>query len=631
MNPIGLDTAHGGKLFAIFYLLGFLTILTLFFLAGLKQKYPFRTLWIVAVTMVLFFILGEKFFAINPSEWKEMVLNPAAISQGSKTILGGLVGLIAASILVTRLLKLDAGITDLAAPGLPLAIAVSRLGCLFAGCCYGKPSDLPWAVCYPAGHRAYDHHLASGFIGPDEFLSLPVHPVQVYDILCCLIIALLIWKYSGFLKAGGNKILLAVMLYGLARFILEFVRDPESEFYATTVVFGLKIIQWWLAACILITSSIIILREKSQRQAMIRTRQQSENLTVSHFLSLALLVLYFALFRLLDPLERTIIGFLIIPTLLIILWDLSGKMLLPGLRPATLALLLICFLLLGQTYIPADDDHSTRYFEIGAGNLFSKYYTETAEKIWCPASDGYTDCQGIYHPPEPAHYGLGNMTERTHSSSLYGMNASYHTINNQYEHLAFGLNGMWGYEKESWNMCYYDSVTLTYYSVPHEDRKPQYDLNPYVSYDRKYIGADLGFHIGNFRVYSPNNKPTLEDPSNTIPTMHFYPQLGFRLGPRKILYLDAGFCNAFPTCFPLNQYSLGLASGLGRINGVKLGAGWSSGGFYSCGTIVIKNRVALDLYFSDNIWSDYTYEDRMSFSFALRYRFKVKSRSYLSE
>jgi len=61
---------------------------------------------------------------------------------------------------------------DAAAPSLALGLALSRIGCFFNGCCFGKPGSLPWCVAFP------DNSPAGAFL-PDQRL----HPTQIYSSL----------------------------------------------------------------------------------------------------------------------------------------------------------------------------------------------------------------------------------------------------------------------------------------------------------------------------------------------------------------------------------------------------------------------------------------------------------------
>jgi phosphatidylglycerol:prolipoprotein diacylglycerol transferase len=72
---------------------------------------------------------------------------------------------------------------DLAAPSVALGHAVGRIGCLMAGCCYGKPCAAPWAVRFGPGSVAFDEGLAAGRFPPASMSTwtAPLHPTQLYE------------------------------------------------------------------------------------------------------------------------------------------------------------------------------------------------------------------------------------------------------------------------------------------------------------------------------------------------------------------------------------------------------------------------------------------------------------------
>lgn len=78
-------------------------------------------------------------------------------------------------------------VADAAAPALGLGIAVIRVGCFLAGCCFGVSTDLPWGVTYPVGSGAHLHQMARthpllGLIGGPQ----PVHPLPLYEVAIAL-------------------------------------------------------------------------------------------------------------------------------------------------------------------------------------------------------------------------------------------------------------------------------------------------------------------------------------------------------------------------------------------------------------------------------------------------------------
>ena len=105
---------------------------------------------------------------------------------------------------------------DVYAPGLALGHGIGRLGCFAAGCCYGVRTNLPWAVT---------------FTSPDTNgapLHVPIHPTQIYEALAeFAIFAVLLWRIRK-PHANGAIISLYLVLYGTARFLVEFVRYHEQ-------------------------------------------------------------------------------------------------------------------------------------------------------------------------------------------------------------------------------------------------------------------------------------------------------------------------------------------------------------------------------------------------------------------
>ena len=101
-------------------------------------------------------------------------------------------------------------------PSLALAIAFGRLGCLFAGCCYGRPYDGPFALVYPAGFPA-----PSG---------VPLFPSPIVECLALVIVTIAL-TVLGVRKVKWNLMALFLLSYSVLRFFLEMMRgDGERGF-----------------------------------------------------------------------------------------------------------------------------------------------------------------------------------------------------------------------------------------------------------------------------------------------------------------------------------------------------------------------------------------------------------------
>jgi phosphatidylglycerol:prolipoprotein diacylglycerol transferase len=122
---------------------------------------------------------------------------------------------------------------DVFAPGLALGHAIGRLGCFSAGCCWGVSTRLPWAV-------TFTNPRAKELVGVP--LGVPLHPTQLYESLGELIIFAVL--YLGFLRPhrDGSIISLYLALYGMLRFLVEFVRFHDQQSNPLTGPFSTE--QW---------------------------------------------------------------------------------------------------------------------------------------------------------------------------------------------------------------------------------------------------------------------------------------------------------------------------------------------------------------------------------------------------
>ncbi|RMG86047.1 MAG: prolipoprotein diacylglyceryl transferase [Candidatus Dadabacteria bacterium] len=165
-------------------------------------------------------LVGARLFYVLV-EWEYFVEHPWQVFEiwkGGLVFYGGFVVAALASLAYVRHAGLPVWPTgDAVAPGLALGQALGRIGCFFAGCCYGAECDLPWAVTFtdPRG------------LAP---LNLPLHPTQLYSALGNLGIFLVL--YLGFRKrwGGTGRVFgLYLVLYPAFRFVVEFFRnDPRG-------------------------------------------------------------------------------------------------------------------------------------------------------------------------------------------------------------------------------------------------------------------------------------------------------------------------------------------------------------------------------------------------------------------
>ena len=109
---------------------------------------------------------------------------------------------------------------DLLAVGAPLIKFFVRLACLLTGCCYGKPTDLPWAIIFknPASTAYY------------YFPNIPLHPTQVYSMIHAVLLFIFVnWFYRRRQKFVGQTICVVAMGWTLPRAFIEFFRGDSDR------------------------------------------------------------------------------------------------------------------------------------------------------------------------------------------------------------------------------------------------------------------------------------------------------------------------------------------------------------------------------------------------------------------
>ncbi len=133
---------------------------------------------------------------------------------------GGLIAAVAVALWLVRRYGLSMWTTaDLFAPGIALGHVIGRFGCLLAGCCYGRPTDVPWAI-------TFTDPAAAANVGTP--LGIPLHPTQLYDAGAeLLIMVLLLATERRGRTFAGRTFWLYILLYGVSRFIIEFYRGDE--------------------------------------------------------------------------------------------------------------------------------------------------------------------------------------------------------------------------------------------------------------------------------------------------------------------------------------------------------------------------------------------------------------------
>jgi phosphatidylglycerol:prolipoprotein diacylglycerol transferase len=182
--------------------------------------------------------------------WDYYSQHPSQIIGGSGLSIWGAVLGAAIGIWIFSLInkKFSFGhLADVIAPGIILAQAIGRVGCTLNGCCYGKPTTLPWAVVYtnPNSH------------GP---VGIPVHPTQIYEIIFNLIVFGVLFALRKRLRPDGSLFLVYLTLYSVWRLGIDFIRD------GTPFLFGLHQAQVISIFVLVVTVPLLAIRTRPAKE-----------------------------------------------------------------------------------------------------------------------------------------------------------------------------------------------------------------------------------------------------------------------------------------------------------------------------------------------------------------------------
>lgn len=262
MNTFTISSEHGSIIFQVMYQFAFLSGIVLFLYAGYKRNYPLSSLMLMLALGGFFLIAGTKLGTYNTEDWQQLFSTGQFPATSGKTILTGMLALMLGLLLAKSFLKMNASVLDLGALVVPVSMIFQKIGCLFAGCCYGLPTDLPWSVRYAEHYRIFGRHVAEGVAGCTESFAAPVHPVQLYEIVGYVLIIPILLHLRKRLNASGSLVLLSMAMFFGLRFVLEFLRDTATNHGWTQVWLGINIVQWFSLAMLLASSLWAYARER---------------------------------------------------------------------------------------------------------------------------------------------------------------------------------------------------------------------------------------------------------------------------------------------------------------------------------------------------------------------------------
>ncbi len=237
-----------GLLLALAYLAAFWWLMR----EGQRERMDVDALASLGFWAIAGALIGAKALMIV-RDWSDYAAAPSeifsrSVLQSAGDFYGGFVGaLVASALFFWRHRSMPVWrVADLCGPAIALGQAIGRIGCLMAGDDYGRPTTVPWAVTFT------DPDAASIGGAP---LNVPLHPVQLYESIVCLILFIVLVRLSRRKHFDGAVILAYTALYAAARFVLEFFRGDldrgfvfggalsTSQFIAA-IFFPLAVVLW---------------------------------------------------------------------------------------------------------------------------------------------------------------------------------------------------------------------------------------------------------------------------------------------------------------------------------------------------------------------------------------------------
>lgn len=192
----------------------------------------------LALWIFLWGIVGARiFYMVEHPEEFDSPLSFFKIWQGGIVFYGSVMAGIVVFLYYTHVHQLPPWkVLDAFAATTALGIGIGRLGCLLNGCCWGKPTNLPWAIRFPRASIPWREHLAQNQISESAAWSAAVHPTQIYLALAGFLSLAVVMTYWRFRRRDGQVMSILMVVYAVTRFTIEYFRaDVTPQFDGLTI------------------------------------------------------------------------------------------------------------------------------------------------------------------------------------------------------------------------------------------------------------------------------------------------------------------------------------------------------------------------------------------------------------
>ena len=251
--------------YGVFLALAFLCAILITVKLGERDGLPRDRIYDLCLWMLLASLIGSKLLMLfTEPEYRDNPMQLVSLDflRSGGVFYGGLIGAVLAGYFLMKRYKLPWWKTaDACAPGIAVGNFFGRQGCFAAGCCWGKPTTLPWGVKF----SELGHEITG--VPTDAYL----HPTQLYESFAMLLVFFfLLWLHKR-KRFNGQVVLAYALLYSTIRFAIEFVRDdPRGDILGLTSLTGLSTSQL-ISIVVGISALVILIIRRRRAQAIDKT------------------------------------------------------------------------------------------------------------------------------------------------------------------------------------------------------------------------------------------------------------------------------------------------------------------------------------------------------------------------
>jgi phosphatidylglycerol:prolipoprotein diacylglycerol transferase len=174
----------------------------------------------LSIVLVLAAVIGSRgLYILTHRDHFHGLLDIVALWQGGATYYGGLVLAVAGAAVFLRRRKIPfLRVADVCAPSIAAGVFLTRIGCFLSGCCFGNPTTCSLGVEFPVRSPA-------GWTFP----GAAIHPTQLYASFYGLLILAILLVLDRRMRFDGFLFAWLCILYGVARFTIDFFRYYEDS------------------------------------------------------------------------------------------------------------------------------------------------------------------------------------------------------------------------------------------------------------------------------------------------------------------------------------------------------------------------------------------------------------------